>query len=330
MPFYDQFYATIDPQLLLNMPSISPTGASPTVHAAHPDHSYSPQSVVPNVTEGRHVEGRGRTNPGPQDGPLIYGEQDPHTFNSQPRFSYPEPVANSQRPSPTPVTGPPSGNEYHNSIEIDEPPPADPRATPDTPTTNDFYAPPYESNLLDNRKIQEYVRSQRDTPSDLSREVTKGSPQAKACDKLILTHPEIQGYVNFVKKKALKQLIQWVVESDWYQKDGRECLPDPSSGFFKIILKRPSRSSPHSPFSAFISPRAPYCCLLCGDPKHRTLERAFGHARAHFNFKPVGGFTDQNSRNDQERRAKKQKECEICHKKVLRQNFSRHKKVHEN
>lgn len=312
------------------MPGFPTSGADPAAYPAYSNHSYLSQSVVPNVTEEIHVEGEGGINPNPQDDPYIYGERHPYTiFNSQSQFGYTGPVANSPSPSQVSLTEPPFGNEYGNSIEIAEAAPADLRAATYTHATNGFNAPSRETNLLQKEDVQDYIRSERDSPSDPSHEVTKLSPTVQADQKLTLTHPEYQKLMNFVKKKALKKLIQWIVESNWYQINRKECLPPTSCEFFKIISERPSASNPHSPFSAFISQKGPYRCLLCESKKSRSLERAFGHARKHFNFKPVDGYTDENTKNDQKRREKKQKECGICRKMITVQNFSRHKKVHE-
>jgi hypothetical protein len=107
----------------------------------------------------------------------------------------------------------------------------------------------------------------------------------------------------------LHNLILHILDSDWYKARGAEQLPD--GELRKAFRKRTSSSSASSPFSAFFSPKQPYICFLCpeGPQPHRTLERALGHARYHFNFKPVllneKGYTNLNTKNDQERRARK-------------------------
>ena len=123
---------------------------------------------------------------------------------------------------------------------------------------------------------------------------------------MTLDHPVTKAYVErLAGMDRLQTLLEYILESRWYKKGGQEQLPTDGE-LLDTILKRPSSSTPKSVFGEFFSVKYPYTCLLCpkGSRLHkRTLERALGHARDHFNFKPIEGYTNENTKNDQLRRA---------------------------
>jgi hypothetical protein len=174
-------------------------------------------------------------------------------------------------------------------------------------------------NLLQNPAVQGYIRSERVARQPPLPAVADGSPSANDTSDGPLTHdhPEIRKYAKMVDDKPhLHELILYILDSDWYKTRGPEQLPE--GELRKAFRKRTSSSSANSPFSAFFSPERPYLCWLCsgGRQPNRTLERALGHARFHFNFKPVQvdqrGYTNLNTRNDLVRRARNStKHCNI-------------------
>jgi len=105
----------------------------------------------------------------------------------------------------------------------------------------------------------------------------------------------------------LRDLILYIINSEWYKSSRQEQFPPGKLG--EGIPKRTTELGSKSPFGAFFSDRRPYKCFLCpsGTPgsDRRTLERALGHARSHFKYKPIQGYTNWNTKNDQERRAVK-------------------------
>lgn len=102
---------------------------------------------------------------------------------------------------------------------------------------------------------------------------------------------------------CLSDLIIYILQSDWYQKGGQEQLPK-ESNLRRLIPKRRALGATNSPFGAFFRSKAPYTCVFCDDSKGRALDRALGHARGHFNYTFDGHYTNQNTKNDQLRRAR--------------------------
>jgi hypothetical protein len=167
-------------------------------------------------------------------------------------------------------------------------------------------------NLLQNPAVHSEWAAGQPLPS-----VADGSPNDTADGPLTPDHPEIRKYAKMVDDKPhLHDLILYILDSDWYKAGGPEQRPE--GELRKAFGKRTSPSSENSPFSAFFSLKRPYLCLLCpaDHQPNRSLERALGHARSHFNSKPVQAnkkeYTNLNTRNDLVRRAQNRtRHCNI-------------------
>jgi hypothetical protein len=128
-----------------------------------------------------------------------------------------------------------------------------------------------------------------------------------------LKHPIIQAYMTLLdRNEHLQKVLKCILKSQWYKKGGQE--QPPVGELLDSIQKRSSSSTPISLFGEFFSLKRPYTCLLCpkgSPPCKRSLERALGHSRSHFDFKPIHakkkGYTNVNTKNDQLRRAQNPK-----------------------
>jgi hypothetical protein len=201
-----------------------------------------------------------------------------------------------------------------------------------TPSTSDVLEEP--EVLDDSRSIEEPLLSSPDViafdrkivsvqtdPSPVT-EFYKWTWNSKENGPLRLDAPAIQSYIKVLQEKEnpqLIQLIEWILESDWYRNGATEQLPPMNTDLRGLIKRRTTSDANKSPFSAFISDRVGrsyYECLLCPhipDQKvtKRVLIRAIGHVRKHFHFK-IGEYYDENTKKDQEKRkTKSRKHCTV-------------------
>jgi len=153
---------------------------------------------------------------------------------------------------------------------------------------------------------------------------------------------------SFSSDSRLAALANTIINSSWFQNEAMEPAVETTDEVVKEKIVRPGESR----FRAFLemTPTRTYRCQFVTekgrcDRTEERLDRAQGHARQHFDYRPFvcGGkcarpdcnqrFYSSGQKDDHIRRSiPRRKECEICAKQISIQNVSRHMKVihHQN
>lgn len=119
---------------------------------------------------------------------------------------------------------------------------------------------------------------------------------------------------RFREDGLLCRLITYIAQATWYKIPGAAEILDDS--LLKELVSAKFMKPGDSPFRPFFTKDANHYCTICHNSKipRRSLERALGHARGHFEHTIDGKFTNKNTKKDVESRKKKnggRYECSI-------------------
>jgi hypothetical protein len=118
---------------------------------------------------------------------------------------------------------------------------------------------------------------------------------------------EIQDMLDrFKEDRLLGHLIVSIVRAAWFKKPGEaETLED--SLLEELVKAGLMKDKSDSPFRPFFTQDGDHFCIICAASQtpRRSLDRAIGHARKHFNHTIDGKFTNENTKRDIEARKKR-------------------------